>query len=58
MLLGDATLATAAKGGDHPRPGRISHAEIADMLDIAPNALALRLSRAKSALRKMLEEAA
>ena len=32
-----------------------SYAEIADMLDIAPNALALRLSRAKSALRKMLE---
>ena len=35
-----------------------SYAEIADMLDIAPNALALRLSRAKSALKKMLEEAA
>jgi RNA polymerase sigma-70 factor (ECF subfamily) len=32
-----------------------SYAEIADMLNIAPNALALRLSRAKAALRKMLE---
>lgn len=32
-----------------------SYAEIADMLEIAPNALALRLSRAKSALKKMLE---
>ena len=34
-----------------------SYAEIADMLNIAPNALALRLSRAKSALKKMLERA-
>ncbi len=32
-----------------------SYQEIAGMLDIAPNALALRLSRAKAALRKMLE---
>jgi RNA polymerase sigma factor (sigma-70 family) len=32
-----------------------SYAEIAEMLNIAPNALALRLSRAKSALKKMLE---
>jgi RNA polymerase sigma-70 factor (ECF subfamily) len=32
-----------------------SYAEIAEMLDIAPNALALRLSRAKAALKKMLE---
>ena len=32
-----------------------SYAEIADMLNIAPNALALRLSRAKAALKKMLE---
>lgn len=31
-----------------------SYAEIAGMLDIAPNALALRLSRAKSALTKMM----
>lgn len=31
-----------------------SYAEIAGMLDIAPNALALRLSRAKGALAKML----
>lgn len=31
------------------------YGEIADMLNIAPNALALRLSRAKSALKKMLE---
>lgn len=31
-----------------------SYAEIADMLDIAPNALALRLSRAKAALKIML----
>ncbi|HWT12963.1 MAG TPA: sigma-70 family RNA polymerase sigma factor [Allosphingosinicella sp.] len=31
------------------------YAEIADMLNIAPNALALRLSRAKAALKKMLE---
>jgi len=35
-----------------------SYAEIADMLSIAPNALALRLSRAKSSLKKMLERAA
>lgn len=34
-----------------------SYAEIADMLTIAPNALALRLSRAKSALKAMLEAA-
>lgn len=32
-----------------------SYAEISEMLDIAPNALALRLSRAKSALKSMLE---
>jgi RNA polymerase sigma factor (sigma-70 family) len=32
-----------------------SYAEIAQMLDIAPNALALRLSRAKAALKSMLE---
>ena len=32
-----------------------SYGEIADMLNIAPNALALRLSRAKAALKKMLE---
>jgi RNA polymerase sigma-70 factor, ECF subfamily len=32
-----------------------SYAEIADMLNIAPNALALRLSRAKATLKKMLE---
>ena len=32
-----------------------SYPEISDMLDIAPNALALRLSRAKTALKKMLE---
>jgi RNA polymerase sigma-70 factor (ECF subfamily) len=31
------------------------YAEIAEMLNIAPNALALRLSRAKTALRTMLE---
>ena len=31
------------------------YAEIADMLNIAPNALALRLSRAKASLKKMLE---
>lgn len=31
------------------------YGEIAEMLNIAPNALALRLSRAKSALKKMLE---
>jgi RNA polymerase sigma factor (sigma-70 family) len=34
-----------------------SYAEIAEMLDIAPNALALRLSRAKAALKKMMEGA-
>jgi RNA polymerase sigma-70 factor (ECF subfamily) len=34
-----------------------SYAEIAEMLEIAPNALALRLSRAKSALKSMLEQA-
>ncbi len=34
-----------------------SYAEIADMLSIAPNALALRLSRAKTALKAMLEQA-
>ena len=34
-----------------------SYAEIADMLSIAPNALALRLSRAKASLKKMLEGA-
>lgn len=33
-----------------------SYAEIADMLSIAPNALALRLSRAKAALKAMLEQ--
>ena len=33
-----------------------SYAEIGDMLDIAPNALALRLSRAKAALKSMLEQ--
>jgi RNA polymerase sigma factor (sigma-70 family) len=33
-----------------------SYPEIADMLEIAPNALALRLTRAKAALRKMLEQ--
>ena len=32
-----------------------SYGEIAEMLDIAPNALALRLSRAKAALKAMLE---
>ena len=32
-----------------------TYAEIGDMLNIAPNALALRLSRAKTALRKILE---
>ena len=32
-----------------------SYPEIAEMLDIAPNALALRLSRAKAALKSMLE---
>ena len=31
------------------------YAEIAKMLEIAPNALALRLSRAKAALKAMLE---
>ena len=34
-----------------------SYAEIADMLNIAPNALALRLSRAKATLQKILETA-
>ena len=34
-----------------------SYNEIADMLSIPPNALALRLSRAKASLRKMLEGA-
>ena len=34
-----------------------SYGEIADMLNIAPNALALRLSRAKATLKKMLEPA-
>jgi RNA polymerase sigma-70 factor (ECF subfamily) len=33
-----------------------SYPEIAEMLDIAPNALALRLSRAKAALKSMLEQ--
>lgn len=33
-----------------------SYPEIADMLNIAPNALALRLSRAKASLKKMLEQ--
>ena len=33
-----------------------SYGEIAQMLDIAPNALALRLSRAKTALKSMLEQ--
>jgi len=33
-----------------------SYAEIAEMLDIAPNALALRLSRAKTALKSILEQ--
>jgi len=33
-----------------------TYAEIADMLQIAPNALALRLSRAKTALKSMLEQ--
>ena len=32
-----------------------SYGEIGEMLNIAPNALALRLSRAKSTLKKMLE---
>ena len=32
-----------------------TYPEIAEMLDIAPNALALRLSRAKTALKSMLE---
>ena len=32
-----------------------SYAEIADMLSIAPNALALRLSRAKASLKRILE---
>lgn len=34
-----------------------SYSEIAEMLDIAPNALALRLSRAKASLKAMLEAA-
>lgn len=33
-----------------------SYAEIASMLEIAPNALALRLARAKAALKSMLEQ--
>ena len=33
-----------------------TYPEIAEMLDIAPNALSLRLSRAKAALKKMLEQ--
>lgn len=33
-----------------------SYAEIGEMLNIAPNALALRLSRAKAALKSMLEK--
>jgi RNA polymerase sigma factor (sigma-70 family) len=33
-----------------------SYAEIAEMLSIAPNALALRMSRAKTALKSMLEQ--
>ena len=32
-----------------------TYPEIAEMLEIAPNALALRLSRAKAALKSMLE---
>ena len=32
-----------------------TYGEIAEMLNIAPNALALRLTRAKAALKKMLE---
>jgi RNA polymerase sigma-70 factor, ECF subfamily len=32
-----------------------SYGEVAEMLEIAPNALALRLSRAKAALKSMLE---
>ncbi len=32
------------------------YAEIGEMLNIAPNALALRLSRAKAGLKKMLEQ--
>ena len=35
-----------------------SYAEIGEMLNIAPNALALRLSRAKATLKKMLERPA
>jgi len=34
------------------------YSEIAEMLGIAPNALALRLSRAKAALKSMLEQTA
>lgn len=33
-----------------------SYPEIGEMLEIAPNALALRLSRAKATLKKMLEQ--
>ena len=33
------------------------YGEIAQMLDIAPNALALRLSRAKAALKAIMEQA-
>ena len=33
-----------------------SYPEIAEMLDIAPNALSLRLTRAKAALKKILEQ--
>ena len=33
-----------------------NYAEIAEMLNIAPNALALRLTRAKTGLKKMLEQ--
>jgi RNA polymerase sigma-70 factor (ECF subfamily) len=33
-----------------------SYPEIADMLEIAPNALALRLSRAKTALKAIMEQ--
>lgn len=35
-----------------------NYAEIGEMLNIAPNALALRLSRAKATLKKMLERSA
>ena len=33
-----------------------SYPEIAEMLNIAPNALSLRLTRAKAALKKILEQ--